>query len=45
MLDIMFDMPSRKDITHYVITPEVVRGEASVFPAQEPAKQRKQKRA
>ncbi|HVY62551.1 MAG TPA: ATP-dependent Clp protease ATP-binding subunit ClpX [Planctomycetota bacterium] len=33
MLDIMYDMPSRKDITHYVITPEVVRGEASVFPA------------
>src|SRR6185295_6739643 len=31
MLDIMFEMPSRKDITHYVITPEVVRGETSVF--------------
>src|SRR5262249_54949900 len=56
MLDIMFDMPSRKDITHYVITPEVVRGDASVFAqaaaAPEPAaavepaaKQRKQKRA
>jgi ATP-dependent Clp protease ATP-binding subunit ClpX len=33
MLEIMFEMPSRKDISHYVITPEVVRGEASIFPA------------
>ncbi len=32
MLDIMFEMPSRKDITSYVITPEVVRGVRSIFP-------------
>ncbi|MHC5036437.1 MAG: ATP-dependent Clp protease ATP-binding subunit ClpX, partial [Planctomycetota bacterium] len=29
MLDLMFDLPSRKDVKRYVITPEVVRGEAS----------------
>jgi len=29
MLDIMFDLPSRNDIKKYVITEEVVRGEAS----------------
>jgi len=37
MLDIMYEMPSRKDIASYVITPEVVRGESSVFPAEEKA--------
>ncbi len=52
MLDIMFDMPSRKDVSHYVITPEVIRGEASALPgggaaaAPEPAAtKRRQKRA
>ncbi|MHC4831294.1 MAG: ATP-dependent Clp protease ATP-binding subunit ClpX, partial [Planctomycetota bacterium] len=28
MLDIMFELSDHKDINHYVITPEVVRGEA-----------------
>jgi ATP-dependent Clp protease ATP-binding subunit ClpX len=44
MLDIMFEMPSRKDISHYVITPEVVRGEASVFPAPEAAATRSRRK-
>jgi ATP-dependent Clp protease ATP-binding subunit ClpX len=51
MLDIMFEMPSRKDIVHYVITPEVVRGEALAVPpapaapAVEAPARRRQKRA
>jgi len=32
MLEIMFEMPTRRDVMRYVITPEIVRGEASVFP-------------
>ncbi len=33
MLDIMFEMPARKDVRHYVITPDVVNGKASAIPA------------
>jgi ATP-dependent Clp protease ATP-binding subunit ClpX len=33
MLDLMYELPSRQDITEYVISGEMVRGEASVLPA------------
>ena len=31
MLDIMYELSTHKDVNHYVITPEVVRGEAKPF--------------
>ena len=39
MLDIMYELPSRKDVKEIVITPEIVRGEASPFD-EEPAAKR-----
>ena len=43
-LDIMFKMPSRKDVLRYEITPEIVKGEKSVFAAQPPARKKKKKK-
>jgi ATP-dependent Clp protease ATP-binding subunit ClpX len=42
MLDLMYELPDRKDIHHYVVTPEVVRGEAQVVTR--PARKRQAKR-
>ncbi len=34
MLDTMFELPTRKDITDFVVTPDVVRGRVSLLQAQ-----------
>ena len=43
MLDLMYELPSRPDITEYVITPEVVRGEVDLLPPQSDAEAKKQR--
>ncbi|MFC1707375.1 ATP-dependent Clp protease ATP-binding subunit ClpX [Planctomycetota bacterium] len=41
MLDIMYELPTRKDVNHYVITPEVVRGEPIDLKKSEPKRKAK----
>ena len=43
MLDLMYELPSRPDITEYVITPEVVRGEVELLPPREEPKGKEQR--
>ncbi len=54
MLDIMFELPDRTDKGKYLVTPEVVRGERSLFdrptviattPAEKPERERKKESA
>ena len=46
MLDLMYELPSRPDVTDYVITPEVVRGEVDLLPPapEQPIKAKKAQR-
>jgi len=44
MLDIMYELPSRPDVSEISITPEIVLGEGSAFPA-EPKKRKKKESA